>query len=252
MMKAVLLLLLSLTVCVSSDPGSSCVYPPFSWCSSVDSAVRCGVLKQCLQSNFTRSRQTADKVQVELYYESLCPGCRLFITGQLFPTWLMLQDIMEVTLVPYGNAMETFDGKKYIYKCQHGPQECLGNMLETCLLNMTNAAAFHIINCMESATDVIQAAKSCVSLYSPELDFNSLMTCVNGDQGNQLMHQNALKTRALDPPHKSVPWVVVDGVHIDDSALSAFFKLVCDHYKGSPPPACGGRQRAYNTYCHKD
>lgn len=62
------------------------------------------VLKQCLEANATKPNAQVQPVQVELYFESLCPGCRLFLTSQLFPTWTMLQDIMSVTLVPYGNA----------------------------------------------------------------------------------------------------------------------------------------------------
>lgn len=252
-------LLLILTVWLNTQSGcsavsSSCSYPPAKWCSSLDSAIECGVLKQCLESNFTRSHQKADPVEVGLYYESLCPGCRGFLSSMLFPTWLMLQDIMTVNLVPYGNAQEKPDGQKYIFECQHGKQECLGNMIETCILNMTQMA-FPIIFCMESSTDVINSAKSCVENYSPELSWDSVISCVNGDKGNQLMHQNALKTQGLKPPHQYVPWVTINGEHTDDlqsKAMSSLFTLVCNLYKGPKPEACGGSRKHYRSYCHNE
>ncbi|MED6272065.1 hypothetical protein CHARACLAT_026555 [Characodon lateralis] len=210
------------------------------------------VLKQCLESDFLRTRQTEDPVQVGLYYESLCPGCRLFLTEMLFPTYLLLNKIISVTLVPYGNALEKPDGQKYIYECQHGKQECLGNMMETCIMNMTEMA-FPIIFCMESSVDVIGSAESCLKIYAPELSMDKVMSCVNGDMGMQLMHQNALKTKALNPPHQYVPWVTINGVHTDDlqtKAMSSLFTLVCSMYKGTKPPACGGTQKLhYQSYC---
>uniref|UniRef100_A0A3Q3WKJ7 Gamma-interferon-inducible lysosomal thiol reductase n=1 Tax=Mola mola TaxID=94237 RepID=A0A3Q3WKJ7_MOLML len=212
--------------------SSSCSYPPAKWCSSLDSALKCGVIKECLASNFTRSHQKADNVQVGFYYESLCPACRSFLSLMLFPTWLMLNDIMTVTLVPFGNAQEKPDGQKYIFECQHGEQECLGNMIETCLLNMTDMA-FLIIFCMESSSDVITGAKQCVELYKPELDWNTVMNCVKGDLGNQLMHQNALNTRALDPPHEYVPWVTINGVSM--RGFQGFQENLL-----------------YKSYCHKE
>ena len=40
-------------------------------------------------------------IKVELYYESLCPGCRNFITTMLYPAWEKLKDtgIMKVRIV---------------------------------------------------------------------------------------------------------------------------------------------------------
>ncbi|XP_040910331.1 gamma-interferon-inducible lysosomal thiol reductase [Toxotes jaculatrix] len=257
MMKAPLLLIVA--VWLNTQYGdctlsSSCSYPPSKWCSSLDSAIQCGVLKQCLESNFTRSHQTADKVNVGLYYESLCPGCRQFLSEMLFPTWVLLNEIMTVTLVPYGNAVEKPDGQKYTFECQHGEQECLGNMIETCLLNMTDYA-FPVIFCMESSADVIKSAKSCVEIYTPQLSWDTIMSCVKGDLGNQLMHQNALKTKSLNPPHEYVPWVTINEEHTEDlqnKAMSSLFTLVCGMYKGTKPTACGGSQRHYKSYCHNE
>ena len=53
----------------------------------------------------------------------------------------------------------------------------------------------------------------------------------------------ALKTQALDPPHKYVPWVTLEGVNhtekIQNQARNDLIELICKTYKGNPkPPAC--------------
>ena len=63
----------------------------------------------------------------------------------------------------------------------------------------------------------------CVALYDPNTKWDSIMTCVKGDQGNQLMHQNAVKTGALKPAHDYVPWIVINGV----SSLRLNIFVVC-------------------------
>lgn len=253
-MKLLLLVVLTVWSNFRCGVSYSCSHSPSTWCSSLDSAIECGVLKQCLEANFTRSRQTEDPVHVALYYESLCPGCRGFLCGMLFPTWIMLADIMDVSLVPYGNAQERFDGKKYIFECQHGEEECLGNMIEACLMNITENAP-SIIFCMESSANVIKSAQACTNIYQPDLNFDDVMSCVKGDHGNQLMHQNALKTKALNPPHQYVPWITINGVHTEDlqnKAMSSLYTLVCSMYKGTKPDACGGGQRHFRSYSHNE
>ena len=71
----------------------------------------------------------ADKVKIELYYESLCPYSEAIITGSFntaFNTTGFL-DMAEVLLVPYGNAHEFPNGDSWTYTCQHGENECLYN-----------------------------------------------------------------------------------------------------------------------------
>ncbi|CAL9688439.1 unnamed protein product [Knipowitschia caucasica] len=255
-MRALLLLLL-LAVWVSSGAGreqEDARCSPSSWCSSVEAAARCGVLQQCLEANLTRSRDTAEPVRIGLYYESLCPGCRGFLTSMLYPTSVLLGDLLDLTLVPYGNAKESIDGDRYIFKCQHGEQECAGNMIEACLLNLTSSKAFSVIYCMELAEDPLKAARACVQAFVPGLSWEKLMTCANGDLGNHIMHQNALKTEALKPTHTYVPWITVNGEHSEDLQSKAFdglLPLVCELYKGEKPPICGGKSRHFRSYSHK-
>ncbi|XP_057696272.1 gamma-interferon-inducible lysosomal thiol reductase-like isoform X2 [Corythoichthys intestinalis] len=226
----------------SSHPKPSCRYPPSQWCRSLEIAIECKVQKQCMELSAVRPQEGAPPVSVTLYYESLCPACRVFITQQLFPTWTMLQDIMKVTLVPYGNAKELVSGNT-TFRCQHGESECHGNMIEACILYLSGPTAFQTIYCMESAADVLSAAQPCLQMHAPAVSWVSVDSCVKGGLGRKLMHDNAVMTRALSPPHTHVPWVTFNGEfteEYEDKAMSSLFTLVCNLYKGVKPPTCNG------------
>ncbi|NXY92434.1 GILT reductase, partial [Alcedo cyanopectus] len=133
-------------------PFPGCDYPPHLWCSSREIAVACQAESHC-----TDLSPPPAPVELSLFYESLCPACRGFLVQQLFPAWLMLpQEALNITLVPYGNAQERNVSGRWQFQCQHGPEECLGNMIETCLMNEAKnfSTYFPVIFCLESGSSV--------------------------------------------------------------------------------------------------
>ena len=198
----------------------------------------------------------APRVEIALYYESYCGGCRDFIRGQLYPTFQKVGQIMDVTLVPYGNAQESPDGSEWRYTCQHGPQECVGNLIETCVISILQNVTvyFPFIHCVEvniERGDPRSVAKQCASQLG--IDFTAIDKCQDGPQGNSLEHEMAKKTNALNPRHYYVPWVTLNGKHTEDIQDKATFDLlglVCSTYQGTKPSACRENESVHSR-CYK-
>ncbi|NXG40062.1 GILT reductase, partial [Dromaius novaehollandiae] len=147
---------------------------------------------QC--GNVSRAAAAPAPVELSLYYESLCPACRAFVVRQLFTTWLLLPgEVLNITLVPYGNAQETNVNGTWRFQCQHGPEECLGNMVEACLMHEVQdfSTYFPIIFCLESGVSVTKDLEACLRVYAPEVAAARVAACVQGDVGRRLMHRNA-------------------------------------------------------------
>ena len=47
---------------------------------------------------------SSDKLSIQVYYESLCPDSKNFITTQLYPTYQKLGKYLKVDFKPFGNA----------------------------------------------------------------------------------------------------------------------------------------------------
>ena len=241
---------------------NNCNGGPKYWCRNVDTAIECGVLEFCkfenpgFEENDKKSAyHTAPPVKIELYYESLCPGCREFILGQLFPTYKKLQStgILEIGLYPYGNAQESQRDNKWFFTCQHGVVECEVNLLESCALHLLSHPDQFMpyIHCVESSPSLANA-KSCADKL--KIEWSPLSKCYNGTEGNYLQHKIALKTGALIPPHQFVPWIVANGAHtaaIQESCQSNLMHYVCETYKGVQPHACRVH-KVKNSKCYKD
>ncbi|RUS87390.1 hypothetical protein EGW08_004844 [Elysia chlorotica] len=238
-MKSVVLFCFIASFTVISAQVQDCNVPSRFWCENKDIAAKCGVLEQCQKFEWTETNQ---KVEFVLYYESLCPDCRQFITEMLYPHYSNLSSIMNLTLVPYGNAQERKVGDKWVFECQHGEQECIGNLIETCAIALVKDITkyFPFINCMEkSYKQPEEAAKQCSTSFAVPLE--DILKCSKSDFGNKLEHEMAAKTDALEPSHQYVPWITVNGVHTEDiqkEAQDNIVKLICDTYKGTKPQIC--------------
>ncbi|XP_036615322.1 gamma-interferon-inducible lysosomal thiol reductase-like [Trichosurus vulpecula] len=214
-----------------------CTQPVYNWCSSWENSRICETDKEC--SALWRTLDVPP-VSVKLFYEALCPGCRSFLSMMLFPTWVLLGDnVMNVTLVPFGNAKETEVNGTWEFTCQHGELECELNMVQTCVLYLLGREfpnAFAVVNCMMSAADQENSLEPCLKIYVPDISVDDIMKCVTGPQGKKLMHENAMMTNHLSPPHTYTPWILVEESHLENPV--ELLDTVCHLYQGEVPDIC--------------
>ena len=161
------------------------------------------------------------------------------MTGALKETLDAVGDIMNVTLVPFGNAR--YVGTKL--ECQHGEDECKANSWEQCAISLYPEFSKHwpFYLCIEQSEKscgegagpcVLKHTKSCAE--SAGLDYSSLKACVDSPTESAALQEAAYKATPAD--HSYVPWVVVNGKLSADS--DELLKEVCKAYKGTKPSAC--------------
>jgi interferon gamma-inducible protein 30 len=200
-------------------------------------------------------------VKVDFYSESYCPGCESYSTTQLQSTLTTIGTIVDFRAFPYGNANEkqNADGT-WSFTCQHGVNECIGNMYEACAIehnNSTNTTS-HIPTwwpfyyCMEKSGNAADTAVASACAKNNGLDWSVITACSTTTDpakgstadGNPLMHKYAVDTNNLVPPHQWTPWVVVNGTPLTSNQLNLpLTPIVCKDYTSNancknPPPAC--------------
>ena len=195
-------------------------------------------------STLTATAAEAPPVSVELYFEAQCPGCQDFTTGALADTLAdpEMAAIIDLKLVPYGNAKQTADGS---FECQHGAGECESDAQELCtqyLLAGSNTdtmwkesmAAWPFILCMEQAEGNPAKGEGCYTstMGNSTVSWSAVSSCVQNDF-------NLVTTAAMDATvkHDYVPWPLVDGTLLEKTNFLT--KAVCDAYTGTKPTACG-------------
>merc|ERR1711970_1610158 len=132
-------------------------------------------------------------LNIDLYYESLCPDSTRFIADQIPETWSALKEDIFINFVPYGFAKTTErpDGS-YTFKCQHGERECKGNKIQACTAHLFSDnpdTAVSLITCMMDANAPDMAGPGCYQ-----------------KQGEA--------TANYRPRIDNVPWLNFDGEHV--------------------------------------
>ena len=116
--------------------------------------------------------------------------------------------------------------------CQHGPNECKGNLVEGCVkstLKEMVADYWPFIACYEgqdidrvdpnSPLIAMEACFNQVGLSKETRD--AVVSCVNTPAAAQkVLSRNAALTAALVPAHGGTPWILIDGDSFD--GVSAF------------------------------
>ncbi|KAM6574144.1 hypothetical protein CsatA_022471 [Cannabis sativa] len=178
-----------------------------------------------------------NKVQVSLYYESLCPYCANFIVNHLVKLFQNgLISTVDLRLVPWGNASPNPDGS---ISCQHGVDECLLNTIEACTITVYPDVNrhFRFIHCVErlSLQNRHNEWQNCFQisgLGTVPID------CYNTGYGNVIEHRYGNETAMLKPAHRFVPWVIVNNKPIQEDYIN-FMAYICKAYKEtSKPEAC--------------
>lgn len=208
------------------------------------------------------------KIMIDLYYESQCPGCRQMITESFAEAFKAdgFLNMANVNFWPYGNAHEkqTSSGS-WDFTCQHGTQECQYNFLETCAKSLVACPVqyFNFLNCVEKSdttSDYSGVASKC-GTEAQIGNMDQVMACFTSSDKVALEHEIAVKTDALNPPHKWVPWVTVNDVYdekVQDLIGDNLLKYVCDNYKGAdkskdcPPSGMADKKPAKIDVCLRE
>ncbi|KAF2240110.1 hypothetical protein EV356DRAFT_10936 [Viridothelium virens] len=126
--------------------------------------------------------ETITKVPLEAHIMSKCPDAKDCLRDLIIPTMANVSDKVDFTLSFIGTPTDDDDG----VDCKHGPQECLGNILELCAASIYPDPKIYLgfAMCLTGHYEEIPQ-RELISDCSLEhgMDFERLNDCVSKDDG---------------------------------------------------------------------
>uniref|UniRef100_A0A8D8SWH8 Gamma-interferon-inducible lysosomal thiol reductase n=1 Tax=Cacopsylla melanoneura TaxID=428564 RepID=A0A8D8SWH8_9HEMI len=173
-------------------------------------------------------------VHVTLYYEALCPDSRYFVTRTLRKALESFPDL-NIQYVPFGKASSNGYGG---FDCQHGPDECRGNIVQSCALARLEPGKpqHDFVYC---AMLYPKQYERCVSKSG--LSWVDVDACSQSPEGTEYHRHSEVLTKGNTDGPTFVPSIALNNV-FDKSESSAAFNdlqyfLCNNYYSGSPK--CG-------------
>ncbi|KAK8728670.1 hypothetical protein OTU49_009085, partial [Cherax quadricarinatus] len=129
----------------------------------------------------------------------------------------------------------------YTFECQHGANECHGNLVVSCaksiIVEHNTFVDFTI--CLMTGESPPDEGERCAQEVGVEWD--PINQCAESVDGELLLYEQGQKQEALDPVPDWMPWIIINDEFTEDNLVEAqvdLLNLVCRVYEGSPPPGC--------------
>jgi len=175
--------------------------------------------------------------------------------------------MVNITIYPYGNANERESGGEWEFTCQHGADECDGNMVETCFINLVNFDQDQYMDFIiayeaelkRSSRDPYGTAQTMLSSNTYNVTWSALSDCIGtsgakgGKTGNAFEHQMALWTNAAN--HQYTPWITLQGKHTDaiqNDCSASTLQCTCAVYQGTNSCCSRLKKEPMEDVCYKD
>ena len=190
-------------------------------------------------------------IQVLVCVEALCIDSQRFFHDQLDIAFNALgHDVMNLTVVSFGNAKLPAAGNSHNITCQHGFGECDANAFEQCAIHLYPEPAQHVpyLSCLFKALPMghrddpfeqWMGLEPCA--HTHHLDFALIKQCHDNPELTWKLQQEAAK--ATPARHDHVPWVEINGVYMDEESTT-LLRAVCQAYEqaGGRTAGCSAMQ----------
>nr|CAI5855706.1 unnamed protein product [Callosobruchus analis] len=171
-----------------------------------------------------------NKINVSVYYESLCMDSIEFLTTQFHPAYLIHGDKINVDLVPFGKAKANNDSGRWNFTCQHGPRECYGNKIQACTISLWDQRkSTEFVVCTMKSGDAASEENLYKCASENNITFSEIKHCAESAKGDELLAFNGYRTTSVRPPIRFVPTIIFNNSYnqsMQDMSIQNFSSVI--------------------------